>query len=1136
MSSERVRGELVEALREDLVGPMEAGSALAEEVLPMSPTQWYLTGFLAPWAGAVEDRSDQLGLDELDEAQSGDGEEEEGKAPERSSARRVMFPSSIGLTVLVDAETEALEVEARWGEYEPVLPKLREQVPSSDADEELAGALHWRRSQRGQAQRLTLPPRTEQPVTYELTGAQGVHLVLLVQPVRAGMRAVSVFLVNARDMPPMTGRTARDKFYVFQAHLKLRSERAFLARPNMREGMPDQDEAIANVQYRDVEEHVVGHNVSGEAHVVGGRCMCVETTWLPTSEVARVAPTERGGVELSMDALGQADDADKIEAALGGLASQYDVWIKERRATWEADSGPHRETALGMLSRAQGASNRIRRGVALLKEDSAARRAFCLSNQAISTALRQRWTHEEPGKRRAEEAVAPRWRPFQLAFMLMNLCGLSDAKDDDRELVDLLFFPTGGGKTEAYLGLAAYTMVLRRLKAGGGESGAGVSVLMRYTLRLLTLDQLGRAATMVCALELLRRGAPLELGEWPFEIGLWVGMGATPNKMGSKGDTDERSAVRWSNNAKSNPSRYGRPIPLEVCPWCGTGLQESQLKLLPDADAPLELRFMCREGRCAFHERQSARGIPVVAVDEVIYRRLPAFLIATVDKFANLPWVGEAGMLLGGATRADREGFYGPMSGERGMKLKAALGPPELIIQDELHLISGPLGTMVGLYEAAIDALCEARGAKPKIVASTATVRRADQQIRALFGRMETEIFPPPSPDRSDSFFAHTVPVGEGEPGRLYLGVPAQGRNQKVLLLRAYLGLLGASQRSWEEAGGARAKQNPADPYMTLLGYFNSLRELGGSRRIVEDEVRSRLGNLAESRQRVGAQARFANRTRLDGPEELTSRVSTAEVAATRQRMGLTRHEDKSLDVVLATNMISVGLDISRLGLMTVLGQPKATAEYIQATSRVGRDAKRPGLVVVLFNIHRPRDRSHYERFEAWHQSFYRGVEATSVTPWSPRAMDRGLAAVTVTVARHGVAKLTPPRGASELGAHREEVEAYIEQIAIRAGQVELEASAREEVIRTVRERMRKVLDEWIEVQDERQVPLQYQREEGTYPPLLRDALDRTQMSDAAKRFKASRSMRDVEPSVHLWIKRPDEGTGWTRAKKEEGE
>ena len=334
----------------------------------------------------------------------------------------------------------------------------------------------------------------------------------------------------------------------------------------------------------------------------------------------------------------------------------------------------------------------------------------------------------------------------------------------DRETVDLLFFPTGGGKTEAYLGLAAFTLVLRRLRHPGLGS-SGVSVLMRYTLRLLTLDQLSRAATLICALELMRQDDTEKLGPWPFEIGLWVGQAATPNRIGRKGDND-RASARARTIAFQNDDKKPSPIPLESCPWCDTKFSRNSFVLVaggrPNSDHPADLRVHCANRRCDF-SGAAGRPLPLIGVDEPLYRRLPCFLIATVDKFASLPFVGETGALLGKADRHDNEGFYGACDPGRGRPLPAPLLPPDLVIQDELHLISGPLGTMVGLYESAIDALCARGDVRPKVIASTATVRRAERQIHALFARPEVEVFPPPGPDLRDSFFAQTVPAANPE-------------------------------------------------------------------------------------------------------------------------------------------------------------------------------------------------------------------------------------------------------------------------------------------------------------------------------------------------------------------------------------
>ena len=609
--------------------------------------------------------------------------------------------------------------------------------------------------------------------------------------------------------------------------------------------------------------------------------------------------------------------------------------------------------------------------------------------------------------------------------------------------------------------------------------------------------------------------------------------GGHPNVMGHKGDRRSDSARSKTRQFKSDPGKP-MPIPLESCPRCGTPFEPASFTLLPDDDQPSELRVVCINFECDF---SGDRPLPILAVDEPIYRRLPAFLIATVDKFASLPFTGQTGALLGGASRFDDFGFYGASEPRQGRPLEKPLSGPELVIQDELHLISGPLGTMVGLYETAIEALCTrttehpadgseatAQSMRPKIVASTATVRQAQDQIQALFARSLTEVFPPPGPDRRDSFFAQVVPV-DRVPGRMYLGIASPGRNPKVLMRRVWLALMGAAERAYRDAGGHRNKRNPTDPYMTVLGYFNSLRELGGARRILEEEVQNTVKTYGQ-RKRIGeARGLFQDRRTMSEVVELTSRVSTDKVAQARARLSHAAHETGRVDSAIATNMISVGLDIPRLGLMVVLGQPKTHAEYIQATSRVGRVDDKPGLVVTLLNVHKPRDRSHYERFRHYHETFYRSVEVSSVTPFSARALDRGLAGAMVGLARHSDATLTPSRGVEALAGARVDVErALLEFFADRVDrQPFADEAERAERLHSVRSRVVDLLDSWLTVVSDYQdanVEVQYQRYELRTPqPLLREMLEEDFESPHQRKFRANRSLRDVEPEVDLYIK-----------------
>lgn len=1114
VSSSQVRDALVEALHLDLVGPYP-GHHLEHEQLQgrVRPSNWYLTGFLIPSGTAPEhggdaDEDDDIGA-EVPEA-AGLGEE---SAEERKAAKKGFFPSSMGISFLVPADEQGLVVTLRWGDY------AKTQIEGADGKP----AAVWQRSPRETPVEVALPPS---PVAHPIPDSGGLELHVVEQTVAAhdlheglppGTRSVSVFLVNAR-VPISPEESDPDLAYAFQPTLEVRSSRPFTPRPDLRgERSAEWDGQVAALHYADTPEYATGHGVSVEWETVDAECRVLRTTWIPTAEVERTETQAVPGVELDMDVLGALHDAAALRSALQPLSAGYRAWIEQRRDESTALHGAQEETAGELLRLASLAADRIERGIDVLATDDEALEAFRVANRSVARALRVRLGIEHPG-----------WRAFQLAFILLNLPGLADPKDPNRETVDLLFFPTGGGKTEAYLGLAAFAMVLRRLRNPGdeGRRGSGVSVIMRYTLRLLTLDQLSRAAGLVCALELEREGDVARYGVWPFEIGLWVGKAATPNILGRKGDGKTGTARTKVQQFKSDPKSRPSPVPLEDCPWCGTRFGPESFALLPDSDHPKELRIVCLNFECEF---SGDRALPIVAVDEPVYRRLPAFLIATVDKFASLPWVGPSGALLGGADRTDSSGFYGASEPGLGEPLTEPLLPPDLIIQDELHLIAGPLGTMAGLYETAIEALCVRRvdehEVRPKIVASTATVRRAQDQVQALFARPITQIFPPQGPDRRDSFFARTLPASD-VPARLYLGIAAQGRNPKVMMRKVILALMGAAERCYRDAGGHKNPDNPADPYMTVLGYFNSLRELGGARRILEEEVQNTVKSYG-IRKRVGEEhGYFQDRKNFSEVVELTSRESTDKVAEARRRLGVGFDDIKQrVDCAIATNMISVGLDIPRLGLMVVLGQPKMHAEYIQATSRVGRSSTKPGLVVTLLNIHKPRDRSHFERFRHYHETFYRSVEVGSVTPFAARALDRGFAGAMMTLARHGEAQLTPPKGVARIEGARSDLEKYLLAVFLeRVRQQPFgDEAERQERLRSVQDRIVDLLDSWQKIRDENAdvgVEMQYQKHELRGPkPLLREMLEEEFESPHHRKFRTNRSLRDVEPEVNLFLK-----------------
>lgn len=1144
ITSREARTKLVESLKLDLIGP-DNDHLCKDELLPESPYRWYLTGYIVPTDAPESLRYDETSNEELaaaivPEATSPGVDDDNSQPSDSKISSKSFLPSSIGLSLLAPPELESLDVIARWGDYAWLAEEEEELEEEPEGDEEHGYAPKkkarkgkkktkgYLRESREESLTVNLSDlKEDEPTLFEIPNSLGLSLTLVSRTLKDckplglpdNTKAISVFLTNYRKVD----QKHMHKACAFQAELEVKSNKAFLNQPDLR-GLSntdnqDWDEKLADLQYRDIKDFAVGHGIATECPVnAAGECVSVKTTWLPQHEVELVSPSLIDQVEFGMQALGECEKPSDLPAMLDPLVSQYREWIKKEEASIAGLPKTRKETAQTAINDAKTAADRMEKGIQAISKNDAAFTAFQIANRTMARSAQKRLKIDKP-----------EWRPFQLAFILLNLEGIVNQDSTEREIVDLLFFPTGGGKTEAYLGIAAFTMVIRRLR-NPGISYAGLSVLMRYTLRLLTLDQLGRAAGLMCALE-LEREQNEALGAWPFEIGLWVGSGATPNRMGGrgyKGPGSEYTAFRKV-TAYHRDSTKPSPIPLESCPWCDTKFEPRSFHLSPNQDNPENLEIHCANRKCEFSRD---RALPILSIDEPIYRRLPAFIIATVDKFAALPWEGKAGALLGHVDRHDSKGFYGA-SESGGKPFNGPLPGPDLIIQDELHLISGPLGTIAGVYETAIENLSSRKVGnkviKPKIVASTATVRRAREQIQALFCRSDSRVFPPQGPNIRDTFFSHTKKV-EDSSGRLYVGIAAQGRSLKVILMRATLAVLCTAKKLYETNGG-KMKGNPLDPYMTMMGYFNSLRELGGSRRIIEDEVVSRAQKYGGRRRKDPKVAYFYDRHIAFEPRELTSRVSTAEVAKTKHLLDLCFHDNKTdrpVDVALATNMISVGLDITRLGLMVVLGQPKGTAEYIQATSRVGRDPNRPGLILALLNVHKPRDRSHYEHFSQFHKCFYRSVEASSVTPFSPRAMDRALAAALVAVCRHSHPELTPALGAGAIESKRAELESVAVEFAERA-----EAHSNDdnkELYDKVLERCRQLLDTWVKIQKNRKdigINLQYQQEVrgGGHARLLHDFLTRDlpEPTAAFEKFRANRSMRDVEPNVNLTVKKINE-------------
>ncbi|MBS0243919.1 MAG: hypothetical protein JSS20_17230, partial [Proteobacteria bacterium] len=657
----------------------------------------YLTGFIAPASDSPDTEEDDPAKQEEMELDAGEPESEgsggaagDQDLPEAPVTRRRIQPSSIGITVLLPVTAPSFEAIVTWGDYrtEPPLPPellTPPDEPDAATDRRKAPEVEWVRLPNKRRLNVQLDgPRFTVPVPDSATpqlGGGRLELDVVSRTYdyerpdgsRHKIRAVTVFLVNRRAQ---SRKRYQDLSYAFQARIELRCADGIEPRYDVSGyRLDDEDIRIADLHYRDVAEYAVGRSTSaGWDDPVENKVTAVWTDPLPTAEVERVAPTpenELPGVAFGMEQLAgiAATSGAHLAAVLAPLPDLYRVWIGSQQALANGLEPRRKETADKLVAAMKTACTRIAEGIDILKQDNHARRAFFFMNEAIATAARRRNAGPQGDPSAQKE---PRWRPFQLAFILLNLASLVDKAHDDREAVDLLFFPTGGGKTEAYLGLAAFAIAHRRLTAG--EAGSGVTVIMRYTLRLLTLDQLSRAAGVVCALELARtdpknadeRGQKM-LGSWPIEIGLWVGSDASPNRLGGRGDTGDDTAVTRVRKYRANPQRVKAPAPIKACPWCGTPFTPESFQCTPNTVAPSNLEIRCTNTACDF---TGDRALPILTVDEPIYRRLPAFLIATVDKFASLPWIGQSGAFFGHVDRIDENvGFYGAAEPDMGRKL-----------------------------------------------------------------------------------------------------------------------------------------------------------------------------------------------------------------------------------------------------------------------------------------------------------------------------------------------------------------------------------------------------------------------------------------------------------------------------------
>ena len=764
-----------------------------------------------------------------------------------------------------------------------------------------------------------------------------------------GLRVVTVSIINTAEMLPSD--RARPEDCLYQVRLEASCVTGTFREPPTPDVAFDTEESVLRLRYRNSCAWSSGHStsVAWDARPDGTPPDVISIDFLPFSDIHPFSAGVREGAEfdgrvLSIQELAQVESGDALRSLLEPFVADHVSWIDTQRSL-QLDEVHHSAFAT-VIEDLEQQCGRLQRGIAILcdRTDSHRLTAFRLANAAMLDQM-ERTAHREG---RPFDRAEARWRPFQLAFQLLAVPGvLQPADGDGRDVLDLIWFPTGGGKTEAYLLLAAFTIIYRRLHFG--VRGEGTCVLSRYTLRLLTSQQFERTATLICALERLRREGAIP-GEDVIDIGLWIGGGehSSPNTC--------TQAFKHYEEMLEETRPVNRFMLVE-CPWCGCSIVPEHLEenraMYGMHCTATAFAFRCPDADCDFHDR-----LPIQVVDECLYASPPTILLATIDKFARLPWESRS------------RAFFG---------LDQNVRPPDLVIQDELHLISGPLGTIAAIYEAAIDVLIQHGGDPPKYVAATATIRGASDQARRLYGR-DVRLFPASGPDADDSYY---MMIDRSDAvSRRYVGIMGQGHTPVTNTVHIMAAMVDAGQCVTDN-----------DDYWTLVAYHNSRRELGKTMTLSRDDIPSRI-------QLICTEARRKDRRTCETVVELSGNLKSYQVPQVLSALKLARDTEDAVDVLACTNMISVGVDVERLNAMVILGQPKMSSEYIQASSRVGRGRNVGGVVVVNFSPTKPRDRSHYENFVRFHESMYRWVEPTSVTPQSPPALDRALHASIITVLR----------------------------------------------------------------------------------------------------------------------------------------
>ena len=1049
----QARQTILDIVSQDLLGPV-----YEDEIINEPPTSYYIMGKLYPNTDkelTPDENTSSVDLNSIDEDCS-------------LASANVREPHAMGVTITVNPDVTQLRIIVKYAQYEP--------FTYAEANEcglslERYATLIEQADEKARA-RMTFWKRA--PKSFEcLIPCDENHLVEIIPNVflksffhkasENGNKVLTIVLTNEKYVSGEDrNQVAANALLQPEILIEPLDNSSPFTEVGRQVAMTTSEELLQlDMIYMKNRCYAQGHGCSVIWDLDNEEPRFVKTAFIPTYNLQQMKANEiSGNPVFNMFYLHTADKEDVIRN-LRAFISLYGDWIEEQRESSKNERyASFESTATKSLDVCEAVLTRINHSIDLLAEadSNSAWLAFKHANEAMY--MQRCKTIEKSQGAAAINRDKINWYPFQLAFILLEISSFVEPDGDDRKLVDLLWFPTGGGKTEAYLGIAAFVIFYRRL--AHPESCNGLTVIMRYTLRLLTIQQFERASMLICACELLRQKYQLAGDE--ISIGLWVGNSFTP------GTIEEADRVLTKIIATGQISHGDTdPCQVKICPWCGQKLRARNYKT---NSTQVRMEISCPNEDCDYF----GRPLPIRLVDQEIYAYRPTFLVATVDKFAQIAIQDKISTLFSG----------------NGDTL-----PPELIIQDELHLISGPLGTMTGIYEAAITKICEKHGRITKIVASTATIRNASKQILALYGRDYNQ-FPPQGLSSDDSFFAKIATPDE-RPARFYAGIMGVGTTFTTTLIRVYAAWLFAS-RYLVDLGYS---DEVIDNFWTLTGYFNSIRELGATQTQIVDDIQSRYRYLKENKFK-SKYPEYSGDDFYELSVELTSRMSNDEISKVIQedlKRPYTRPDHNEVyDFVLASNMISVGVDVGRLGTMAVAGQSKTNAEYIQATSRVGRT--NPGLVFTVYNANRSRDRSHYEQFSRYHSALYRYVEATSLTPFSDRARDRGLQALFITLCRYYCPELLADDAAHNFRQDLPGVK-LVEQIIYKYVD-QVDPREKDKVLAEIKDIERK----W---EDMALTGSLWYRKKGK-PSLLRPD------TEEDSRFRIMNSMRSVEPESGIYL------------------